>query len=51
MDTSGEGEGGTNRNSLTDIYALLRAEELAGVNVLSNTGAQPRARRQPRGWG
>lgn len=47
----GEGEGGTSRNSLTDVYALPRAEELAGVNVLSNTGAPAQARRQPRGRG
>ena len=39
MDTSGEGEGGTDRNRRAGVYALPRAKELAGVNLLSNMGS------------
>ena len=51
MDTPGEGEGGTNWNRRADVYALPRAKELAGVNLLSNMGSSAQGSEATYRWG
>ena len=39
VDTAGEGEGGTNWESSTDMYTLPYVKEIAGGKLLYSTGS------------
>ena len=40
MDTMGEGKGGMNQESNTDVYTLACVEQIASEKLLYNTEAQ-----------